>query len=82
MLSTNTVFRRLYLADPYALTEQALRTELSTESGGRPVGAADLATALSTLKRNGHAVDTLNDDQDTLWSLTAAGRTEAIRRFA
>lgn len=81
MLTTNTVLRRLHLADPYALTEQALRTELSAEAGGRPIGTAELADALKSVERLGYATATLNDDQDTLWSLTPAGRTEARARF-
>lgn len=81
MLSSNTVFRRLYLADPFALTEQALRTELSAEAGSRPIGTADLSEALKTLERLGHATARLDDDSNTLWSLTPAGRTEAARRF-
>lgn len=81
MLSTNSVFRRLHLAAPFGLTEAALATELSTEHGGQPVGAKELQAALQRLQDHGYAASRLDDDNDTLWSLTAMGRAEARSRF-
>lgn len=81
MLFTNDVFRRLHLAAPFELTEAALRTELSTERGGQPIGAKDLQAVLTVLQARGYATRRLDDDNDTLWSLTATGRAEARVRF-
>ena len=49
MLATATVFRVLHLADPYGLSEQSLRTEVSAAMGGRPVGNSELSEALGRL---------------------------------
>ncbi len=81
MLTTNAVFRRLHLAAPFELTEAALATELSTERGGQPVGAKELQSVLKGLQSHGYAASRLDDDNDTLWSLTSAGRAEARTRF-
>lgn len=81
MISTNTVFEQLYLADPYGLTEPALITQVRSALGGRPVGNAELTEALGRLEARRFIVSARNDDSDLLWSLTTEGRTEAQHRF-
>jgi hypothetical protein len=81
MLSTNTVFEQLYLADPYGITEAALVTQVRSALGGRPVGNAELTEALGRLEVRRFIVSARNDDQDVVWSLTTEGRTEATHRF-
>ncbi len=81
MISFDSVFRLLHLADPHPLTEAALRTQLSSSMGNRPIGDGELADALRRLEARRFAVASRNDDNDPLWQLTIDGRTEAKTRF-
>lgn len=81
MLQTLAILRPLHRSDPYALTETILLQEVSADLGGRPVGIEEFDGAVARAKSAGWIVVTLDLDKNQLWSLTAAGRTEAQRRF-
>lgn len=81
MLQTLAILRPLHRSDPYALTETILQQEVSADLGGRPVGVEEFEAAVARAKSAGWIVATFDPDQNQLWSLTAAGRTEATRRF-
>ncbi len=81
MISSPEVLRALWQCDPFGITEPALRSQLSEALGGRTIGNGELAEALGRLQTRHWAVQSRNDDQDPVWSLTPDGRTEAAQRF-